>query len=92
MLDGLLSLRNNQYGKSEEKMSDTPIKNNEVIWPPAVIYIAGIVAVVYLLNPTAGIFEIIPDNLPIIGNLDEGAAALLLWNAFHKYHLMRKAG
>ena len=57
MLDGLLSLRNNQYGKSEEKMSDTPIKSNEIIWPPAIIYIAGIVAIIYLLNPTAGVFE-----------------------------------
>ena len=25
----------------------------------------------YLVNPTAGLFEIIPDNLPIFGNLDE---------------------
>ena len=35
-------------------------------------------ALVYLLNPTAGIFEWIPDNLPIVGNLDEAAATALL--------------
>jgi hypothetical protein len=36
-----------------------------------------IVSSFYLLNFTIGIFEI-PDNLPIIGNLDELAAAILL--------------
>lgn len=36
---------------------------------------------VYLINPTAGIIELIPDNLPWVGNLDEGGAtALLLWS------------
>ncbi len=60
-------------------------------WPPAVIYITGIVGLAYLLNPTAGIFELLPDNLPIIGNLDEGAAALLIWNAFQQYRSLKKA-
>lgn len=40
--------------------------------------LGSIVAVIYLLNPTAGIFEWIPDNLPIVGNLDEAAATALL--------------
>jgi uncharacterized membrane protein YkvA (DUF1232 family) len=74
-----------------KKMSDLKIENPEVKWPPAVIYIVGIVGLIYLLNPTAGVFEIIPDNLPIIGNLDEGAAALLIWNAFRQYRSMRKS-
>lgn len=38
------------------------------------IILLGLFCAIYLLNPTAGIFEIIPDNLPIIGNLDEAAA------------------
>lgn len=38
----------------------------------------GLVAVIYLLNPGAGLFEMIPDNLPFIGNLDEVAAVGLL--------------
>jgi len=38
----------------------------------------GLIAVIYLLNPGAGIFELIPDNLPYIGNLDEAAAVALL--------------
>ena len=33
---------------------------------------------VYILNPTAGFLELIPDNAPGIGNLDEAGAAALL--------------
>ena len=33
---------------------------------------------VYLVNPGAGVIEILPDNLPFIGNLDEAAATALL--------------
>lgn len=38
----------------------------------------GAVATLYLLNPTAGLIEFIPDNFPYVGNLDEAAAVLLL--------------
>jgi uncharacterized membrane protein YkvA (DUF1232 family) len=45
--------------------------------------VAGIVAVLsalYLLNPGFGIFDLLPDNMPGIGNLDEaGVTALLIW-------------
>ena len=43
-----------------------------------VIFLVGLLSVIYILNPTAGVFEIIPDNLPLIGNLDEAAAVALL--------------
>ena len=39
---------------------------------------AGLIALLYLLNPTAGIAELIPDNFPFIGNLDEAAATTIL--------------
>lgn len=38
----------------------------------------GSLALVYLLNPTLGVFELIPDNTPLIGNLDEAAATVIL--------------
>lgn len=38
----------------------------------------GAMAVLYLFNPTAGFFEFIPDNIPILGNLDEAAAVVLI--------------
>jgi hypothetical protein len=45
----------------------------------------GGVAGLYLLNPTLGFFEFIPDVAPIIGNLDEAGATLLLLNVFRYY-------
>lgn len=43
-----------------------------------VVFCLGMLAALYILNPTAGVFELIPDNLPVIGNLDEAAAVALL--------------
>jgi len=48
-----------------------PVKN-------ILIFCIGLLALLYLLNPMAGVFEIIPDNLPLVGNLDEAAAVALL--------------
>jgi len=43
------------------------------------VVLVGLLSTFYLVNPGAGIFELIPDNLPLVGNLDEaGATALLL--------------
>jgi len=42
------------------------------------IFLLGLFCLIYLFNPGAGIFEIIPDNLPLIGNLDEAAAVATL--------------
>jgi hypothetical protein len=38
----------------------------------------GILSFLYLLNPGLGLFELIPDNVPLIGNLDEVTAVYLL--------------
>jgi len=35
----------------------------------------------YMINPTAGIFELLPDNLPVIGNLDEAAVVFIMFAA-----------
>lgn len=43
-----------------------------------IVGVVGIISAVYLFNPTAGIIELIPDNIPVIGNLDEAAAAAML--------------
>ena len=47
----------------------------------------GLLSIIYLLNPTAGIFEILPDNLPIVGNLDEAAAVALLLSVLRYFGL-----
>jgi hypothetical protein len=54
----------------------------EVVQQPllkkAFVFVLGTLSALYLFNPSAGIFELIPDNIPLIGNLDEVMATLLL--------------
>ena len=47
-------------------------------WPRWLVYAMGVIGGVYILNPTMGIFELIPDALPVIGNLDEGVAVMMI--------------
>ena len=44
------------------------------------IALIGILSFIYLLNFTFGFAEL-PDNLPIVGNIDEALAAALLLNS-----------
>jgi len=60
----------------------TPATSRTSVWKSAIVILVGATAAIYLINPTAGIFEILPDNLPLVGNLDEAAATALLISAF----------
>ncbi len=51
------------------------------------IGLIGILSGLYLLNPTLGIFELIPDALPLVGNMDEGAATFLLLSSLAYFGL-----
>ena len=53
-------------------------------------YLLSFVGILYLLNPTAGLIELIPDNLPLVGNLDEAAAAFFVWQGLNQYLQSRK--
>lgn len=46
--------------------------------PRWLVFALAVFGLIYVLNPTMGVFEIIPDFLPIIGNLDEGFAYMLV--------------
>jgi hypothetical protein len=55
----------------------------------------GLTSLLYLINPGLGVFELIPDNFPLIGNLDEVAATVLLLNCLAYFgldlrHLFRR--
>jgi hypothetical protein len=45
----------------------------------------------YLLNPGFGVLEIIPDNLPLLGNVDETAAVLLLLRSLIELNIVGAA-
>lgn len=49
------------------------------------VIILGFASIIYLLNPTAGIFELLPDNIPFIGNIDEGFASFILLSSFEYF-------
>lgn len=43
-------------------------------------HLIGLISLMYLMNIGVGVIELIPDNFPLIGNLDEAAATILLVN------------
>ena len=45
------------------------------------VIVAALFSIVYLINPTAGFLELIPDTIPLIGNLDEAGAVFILISA-----------
>lgn len=59
-------------------------------WPIWLVYLVAVLGLVYILNPTMGIFELLPDNLPIVGNLDEGAAFMMIWYGLVEFFEGRK--
>ena len=73
---------------NEQKQS-SPVDGQFKVVPPEsgvakavktlLVAVIGVIATIYLLNPTAGFIELIPDNIPVLGNLDEaGATAILI--------------
>ncbi len=75
-------LRTKKMDNRQEKSLDkgfltTPLSDRGV--PAFLVYLFAMVGFIYILNPTSGLVELIPDNLPFIGNLDEGGAFVALW-------------
>jgi len=58
---------------------------NKFVFKNIMVFLAGILGLIYLINPTAGLIELIPDNLPLIGNLDEAGATLLVLGALRYF-------
>jgi len=52
-----------------------------------IISVLGVLSALYLLNIYAGVIEVLPDNIPLLGNLDEVAATALLLNCLAYFGL-----
>jgi hypothetical protein len=52
-----------------------------------IVIVVTLLSAIYLINPTAGIFELIPDNLPLLGNLDEAGAVVLLLSGLRYFNI-----
>ncbi|NJN17632.1 MAG: DUF1232 domain-containing protein [Oscillochloris sp.] len=57
-------------------MTNQASRNRQIQVVRAIVAIA--IGGIYLLNPTSGLIELIPDVFPLVGNLDEAAATALL--------------
>jgi hypothetical protein len=62
-----------QAGTSSGEMEE---KKNPLT--TVIVGVLGLFSAVFLLNPGFGALFEIPDNIPIIGNLDEASAAAIL--------------
>jgi uncharacterized membrane protein YkvA (DUF1232 family) len=81
-----------QYPPLSRSFFFTPLSERGV--PTWAVYVFAVLGLIYMLNPTLGILEFIPDNLPVVGNLDEGVAFMLVWAGLVEYfegHKNRKA-
>jgi len=68
--------------QTEHDSGNRPQKENGR--PAWLVFLLAVIGLVYLLNPTGGLIELIPDNLPLVGNLDEGVAAVLVWQGISR--------
>ena len=71
-----------QAGPGPNDVDSSEVPDNKLTWAAV-----GFVCVLYLVYPSLGIFELIPDALPIVGSLDEAAATTGLWIALTRLNL-----
>lgn len=61
-------------GTVEPAREETP---RSMVGTVVAVFLAALCGV-YLANPTLGVFEAIPDNMPFVGNIDEATATAIL--------------
>ena len=69
-----------KYEETPQPVEGTVLPAAQPRWGRTLAWAALIVGAAYVLNPTFGI-DLLPDNLPILGNLDEAAAVFLVLGA-----------
>jgi hypothetical protein len=52
---------------------------------PFLVGLSGLLAFLYLINPTFGVLEFLPDNIPLVGNIDEATASMVLLGALRYF-------
>ena len=69
-------LENTTKGRRRSFMTE-PLSERGL--PRWLVYFLSLLGVAYISYPSLGLFEFIPDALPVVGHLDEGGAYLLIW-------------
>jgi hypothetical protein len=75
-LEDFEELEDDEWPEESEYMPEQPPG-----WGKALAWATIAVGGLYILNPTGGIIELIMDNFPIVGNLDEAAILFLMFGA-----------
>jgi hypothetical protein len=57
------------------------------VFKDLVVIAVGFIAALYLIYPSFGWLEFIPDAMPLVGSMDEATATLLLVSAFRYFGL-----
>lgn len=83
-----IAIESHNDGQKQLGASNHPTVNAGI--PRWITYLTAVLGLIYLLNPTGGVLELIPDIIPIVGNLDEGAAMLLIWYGLVEFFEGRK--
>jgi len=86
MNDQQQNIENIETLKQQSLLTVPLSKRGIPVWT---VYISALLSVVYILNPTAGFIEFLPDNIPLIGNLDEGAATIAIWYGLVEFFEVR---
>ena len=71
----------NEFIESQDAGQPQILPPEQPIWAKVVAWATIAAGTAYMINPTAGIFELLPDNLPVVGNLDEAAVAFIMFAA-----------
>ena len=74
---------NNPTDFSDSQSSERPpiLPPEQPLWAKIVAWATIAAGSVYMINPTLGVFELVPDNLPVVGNLDEAAVVFIMFAA-----------
>ena len=61
---------------AESFLADASKAVDKQVGRPLGSLLLGLICLIYLINPSAGVIELLPDVLPVVGNLDEGVATI----------------
>ena len=81
---------NNQDTVKQIEPHSESSAEKENVRPAWLVFLLAVIGLIYLLNPTGGLIELIPDNIPLVGNLDEGVAAVLVWQGISRLRALKK--
>ncbi|MFK7821340.1 MAG: DUF1232 domain-containing protein [Planctomycetaceae bacterium] len=63
---------------SDSQQTNVPARSERTAGKSLLAAALTLLSIIYLINPGAGVFEFLPDNIPFVGNLDEATATAVL--------------